>query len=125
MVFSRSGISKENLASDLWQMGIPSEVLNKDLTFLKYDSDWIISIDNLTKTSSIDDFTKLVQYRGKILKRGNDYILIEQNSKKDILLFLVPASEMEKANGFFDYQDQDKDKVRGKYWLSISQITLN
>ncbi|MBI4130367.1 hypothetical protein HY468_03560 [Candidatus Roizmanbacteria bacterium] len=52
-------------------------------------------------------------------------ILSEQNNqqKESLLIFILPAREMQKANGFFDYREKDNAIVANKVWVVLSVIT--
>ena len=41
-----------------------------------------------------------------------------------VITFLVPHSQMVRAYGYYDYNDVDKELVKGKYWFDITRITL-
>ena len=126
-LFERDGLSREEVLKVLKGMKISSTHTENDLHFLAYRSDYISSIEVLTKEKSIDSFIKdyYLISEGDLLLRGKNYILLKQNPKKVLLIFLLPESEMKKANGFFDYQEKDKELVRGKYWLDITLIALD
>lgn len=125
-VFDRNGLSKKEVSNFLQPMNIPQAVINNDFSFLTYNSMKILSIDILTKSSSIDDFLEVHNYAiSNIISRGNNYLLLKQEPKKVLLFFLVSTPEMEKANGFFDYGEKDGDLVKDKHWLDISLITLD
>lgn len=122
-IFEPSGLVKKDLQFFLDQTGRPIDPLSHNLSFLKYSSPRILSVDSLTEEKTIDIFLKNYPYGKKhILSRGSNYLLLRQSINKVILIFLLPESEMKKTIGFFEYNERDKDLVRGKYWLSISLI---
>jgi hypothetical protein len=49
--------------------------------------------------------------------------LIYKNGPKNItIVFLLNNSEMKKANGFFDYQEKDKQLTSGENWFNITSV---
>lgn len=48
--------------------------------------------------------------------------LIASSGKTTYIYFIKPISEMSKANGFFDYKDQDKKLLETKNWYVETKI---
>lgn len=131
-VFDRKGLAKKEISNAIQHMDIPqaviNAVINNDLSFLSYNSTRIVSIDALTQSNSIDDFLELHNYNYNsvdVVSHGTNYLLLKLEPKKFLLFFVVSESEMEKANGYFDYTEKDRQLVKDKHWLDISLITLD
>jgi hypothetical protein len=125
-IFDRKGISDTNLSVDTAKIGINKSYFGKDLVFLRYDSKRMSSIDSLTDRSSIDLISNSFAIKNEnIILKKSDYLLIKKNEKNYLLIFILPESEMERANGYFDYLEKDKALVKGKYWLDMTLISID
>lgn len=95
------------------------------LTLLTFHSPRLSSIDTLTTHSKLDDILEnspLMQ-AVTIYRTENARIFLE-TKKVIVITFILPVSEMQKANGFFDYRDEDKELVKNKFWFNVTRITL-
>ncbi len=96
----------------------------KVMVLARYTSPTIISdesiIDTKTAATMISEIKKR-QEGENVIKKGENYIVIEENNKKIYLLFVASHEEMMRSNGF---AAENKKLVADKSWLSISEITL-
>lgn len=84
-----------------------------------FTSSKIQSIDALITASSLSATLQVKDIKKIILQ--TDTILLVQRQHDFVLAFILPQSEMEKANGLFNYQE-DTDILNGKNWIDISII---
>lgn len=121
ILFSKDSLDKDKVRSALHNIGISL----KDPAakpFMLYVSPRWITIDSFVSST---DIIKLVDLQDQKITKGtttNIYI-DDQDNKKIVLLFVKPISELEKANGYFDYKQWDKELLKDKYWLSASVIS--
>lgn len=92
------------------------------LPFLFFNSPFLRSIDSLTSETTITPFLN-PDIKDSLIRTPN--LLIRRNNKEIFLLFLLPYTEMEITNGFFDYREKDKLLVKDKNWLNITRIKIN
>lgn len=123
--FNRNGLKENDRSVSISNINLLRSN-NEYLIFLKYESGKVESTDILTTVKSLDSYLKNSQIKKmKVISQGRNYVLLKQDTKNDILIFLVDEAEMESANGFFDFREKDKELVKGKYWLDISLIRLD
>lgn len=79
--------------------------------FLVYTCKWLKSEEYLISEEQKNAFSPKEQVR------------ISKDSKIIHIVFAVPASEMKKAIGYFDYNEKDKDLVKDRRWLDITFIS--
>ncbi len=91
------------------------------LPFLFFDSSFLQSIDSLTGMTSV---TRFIKTDSKNVLINTTVLFISKNNKEILLVFLLPYIDMERTNGFFDYQEKDKTLVKDKNWLNITKITI-
>lgn len=94
--------------------------------FLVYTSLNLKSIDILTsekKLPGIIDKNKLSI--NKVMFQNDNSIIYKTSLGNVVIIFLTGEEEMKKTNGFFDYQEKDKDLVKNKNWLNITSIKLD
>lgn len=122
-IFRQNGLGSEANRS-LANNGISLNTANSTIVFSRYSSQQLTSSDSLISNSSLDTILSS-SLSSKIISKGSNYILYQENLHILTLVFLMPTIEMEKANGFFDSQEIDKSFLNGKYWLDITTITIN
>jgi len=94
--------------------------------FLMYSSDKFNSLEALVDTKDLprtlkDGYTS----KGEILVNDSSNSMYV-SGKKARIIFMKPALEMVKANGYYDYRDPDDRRIiQGKYWVSISEVELD
>ncbi len=79
-----------------------------------------ISLDGLTENESLSEIIDLNSIQNIAFQ--NEHSMIFTNNNKTIMFFLLPISEMKKANGFFEYDGKDKELLENKYWFNITKI---
>lgn len=95
--------------------------------FLIYESGKFNSLEALVNPG---DLAATVKDNGPIQSSSEgsfdgSYTMYVSGNKARIM-FIKPVSEMVKANGYFDMKNkQDAARIEGKYWLSVSEITLD
>ena len=100
---------------------------SKDIfVFFSYTSPMWYSVEGLVPAKNANEITQT--YVDNMLASG-DVVL---NTERDIIvktdagytiLFLKPIDQMQKTNGFLDYNGAQKELVKDKVWVSISRIT--
>ena len=78
--------------------------------FLVYTCSWLKSEDSFTSAKKFIEAKKSFN-----IKKEKNLIYIS---------FILPISEMRKANGYFDYSGKDKKFLEGKNWLNKTVVTL-
>lgn len=122
--FSPRGFDSKTANALLQNLDLPIDPNTILVPFLIYRSPYLTSLDSLVTINSLDKIMDpksvelVTQYKGDnvtVLKHGPSYIL----------LFVLPVSEMQKANGFYDMSQPETVKLlKDKYWLNISEIKL-
>ncbi len=79
--------------------------------FLVYQCPWMKSEDYLISQDK------------KTLLFPKEQVRILNDEKTIRISFSVSAEEMKKAVGYFDYNEKDKNLVKGKYWMNITAIS--
>ncbi len=111
------GLEKSEIQSAQSEIGLlPNNVIYASLFRSKHS----LSLDGVTEAKSLDEVIdinsigeiKFQNSNSAIIKRGNDWIII----------FLMPVSEMKKANGFFEYEGKDKEFLKNKNWFNLTKI---
>lgn len=88
--------------------------------FMVFTAPYMQSVDAFVgESASLQDVPAVLGQH--ILVRTNKLILSE-NATSYTLLFILPISEMQKTNGFFNYTQPEKDFMQGKQWLGIAHI---
>jgi hypothetical protein len=96
---------------------------NNFSTLLSFQAPLSESIDTLTTETTFKNLVKTPSTTS-ILFQNDNSLIYKSDDHHVIITFLLPLSEMKKANGFFDYGEKDKKLVEGKNWFSILRITL-
>lgn len=124
-LFEKDGLAQSVI--DPFINTTPLPVAKKNLAdpFLYFQSPYLKSLDSLTVNNSVDDFIQpQTLIKEKILVKNKDMLLYQYDREHLLLVFVLPESEMQKANGFFDYRKHDKELVAGKNWVNITLIQL-
>jgi len=67
-----------------------------------------------------------ISQKSNIIRQTKEFIFFqEKKSGNYYIIFLLNGEKMKKAVGFFDYQEKDRELVKGKRWLDISKIEAN
>lgn len=122
-IFSRGGISKNVALKASKEMGINLDEKNIQLTFMTFSSKHLMSLDMLTAKTELNEVAYLSElYKNNILFQNKNSLIYQETPSIIKVIFLLSADDMEKANGFFMYDDGDKDLLRNKNWLNITLI---
>ncbi len=94
--------------------------------FLLYKSDKFNSLEALVTKNIISLLFEDPNLNNKkiILDTANQLVFFK-NNKQIVLVFIKPMLEMKTTNGFFDYEDRERELTKYKLWLSISVINLD
>ena len=97
--------------------------LSADETWLlAYKGSYIDSTDSIVPTASLSAY---IQVDNEYLYVSDQVALKWQDTDKKIqLVFILPISEMKKANGFFDYLPEEMTLLEDKYWLNQTELKL-
>ena len=124
--FSRSGLNDSVTKNAEKKIGISYDQKMTSLNLLFYSSSRLYSLDMLTKQSSLEKiFDPKSIKKENILFKGRDGLIYRDGPEIIKIVFLINNHEMKKANGFFDYQEKDRNLVEGKNWLNITYIKIN
>jgi hypothetical protein len=89
---------------------------------ITFKSQKIISLEALATSKNLSSYVNmpsgeiLLNKPNQFVYKAGGYLFIE---------FILPISEMQKANGFFDYKGDDVSLLKNKYWLSMNRIAIN
>jgi hypothetical protein len=121
--FSKTGLSPSLVEQAVKKIGIKYDNQKITLTDLLFSSQKLNSLDMLTKQTNLNDIVDLKQFKKEqVLLEGGNYLVYQENAKTIKIIFLLPNSELEKANGFFDYKDTDKKITEGENWFNVTSI---
>jgi hypothetical protein len=122
--FSRDGIEKELISKTKEKIGISYKENGIDLTFLVFSSPRVNSLDMLTTLDNLNTIINESKLSKNDIIFANENCLIYKESPKIIkITFLLSVSDMKNANGFFDYNDKDKELVGVKNWYNTTTIS--
>ena len=119
--FNDQGINNSLIADSKSQLGInPSEI---SLYFSRFSSNHSLSLDGLTSAKSLNQVFDISQAdMKKLLFQNSNSLIFKDSNNQTYVVFILPESEMQKANGFFDYQGKDKNLLKNKNWFSITKL---
>lgn len=60
----------------------------------------------------------------KLVLKKKNLLIYYQDNQTVKFIFIKPEKEMEKAVGFFDYKEKDKQLLKGKNWLVEAYIKI-
>ena len=122
-VFADTGLSANQIASAEKITGVSLSASMVDRIFLTFSSPHAISIEALVVTPNLAQVVDLntLDKKQVLFSRSNE--LVYKDSKGFIhILFVKSETQMQSANGFFDYSGADKHLVTGKYWFDSTVI---
>ena len=124
--FSRTGISESLIDNAVKEIGIKYNRKEVDLTDLFFSSQRLNSLDMLTNQSSLNKLIDQKQFqKEKVIFMSSNSLIYQEDPKTIKIVFLLSNSDMQRANGFFDYQDKDKQLIEGENWFDITSIKIN
>lgn len=127
--FEPNGFGKEFTAQKAKELSISILPQATASAFLIYESGKFKSLEALVNTrdlaETVEDLERLKNYDYDEGYGGSSYEMLRRG-KQVRIMFVKPASEMVKANGYFDMKNkQDAARIEGKYWLSVSEVILD
>lgn len=124
--FAKIGISKSLSENAVSRIGIEYNKKEIELTYSFFSSQRLNSLDMLTKQSSLNMLIDQKQFqKDKIVFINRNSIIYQESPKIIKIVFLLNNNDMQKANGFFDYQDKDKKITQGENWLNITSVNTD
>lgn len=124
--FSETGVSESIVNNVVKEIGVKYNRKEIDLTDLFFSSPRLNSLDMLTKQSSLNRLIDQKQFqKEKIIFIGSNSLIYQENPRAIKIVFLLSNADMQKANGFFDYQDKDKQLTEGENWFNITSLKIN
>jgi hypothetical protein len=124
--FSRTGIAESLAEKATIGIGVKYNQKEVDLIDLYFSSQKLSSLDMLTKQSNLNSIVDQKQFQNeKLIFMNNNSAIYQDGSKNIKIIFLLTNAEMQKANGFFDYTDKDKQITEGENWLNITSLSEN
>jgi hypothetical protein len=114
--FNEKGLDGKDVAITLKELGANS---SDDRFFLKFNSSDLVSLDGVSQKDSIKQ--AIGDIKGNVLIDKDDLLIIEQGDAV-LIAFILPYSEMIKANGFLDYNKKELDYLKETNWLNITRI---
>ncbi len=116
-------VPAKTIAYDLSKFGITSP--QPVTTELRFHSPLVISIDTLTTQATLSAILAKSQIdTSHPIFQDSMSGIYQIDPQHVVITFLVPHSQMVRAYGYYDYNDVDKELVKGKYWFDITRITL-
>jgi hypothetical protein len=119
--FDRNGIEKGITLKFLNSINMTLNDKSANV-FLKFTSPKLLSLDILTTRRTLSNAITENESDKNIIYKDPTTKIFREAPNTIVMLFLKTASDMKKANGFFDYQNEDKNITDGKYWLNITEI---
>lgn len=127
-VYKKEGLPTDKQVHLVKEAGMDNLELDNQIVILEYNAPAFTSYESLIPDENTvelqNNINKLANINNVIAK-GENFVIIKTKSNKAIVIFMATLNEMKKANGFLKYEEDDKDFVKGKSWLSISLITLD
>lgn len=112
------GLENSDVQSAFNEIGLtPKDVTYTSLFRAKHS----ISLDGLTEAHSLDEIIDTKALENITFQNENTAIFANSSGDK-IIIFLLPISEMKKANGFFEYDGKDRELLENKRWFNITKI---
>lgn len=124
--FEPNGFGKELTAQKAKELSITLLPQATASAFLIYESGKLNSFEALVNPGDLAATVKDDGFVRPAEESFDGSYTMYVSGKKARILFIKPVSEMVKANGYFDMKNkQDAARIEGKYWLSVSEITLD
>lgn len=122
--YNHDGFKGQEIRPILEEMDISLNQLDKTSPFLTYRSEPWLTADFLVHSPNIiDHLPDTTMGKSIILKTSSAWVYYEDETTVKII-FTKSIEDMQKSNGFFDYPGHDKEYLKDKYWLSISEVSL-
>ncbi len=122
--YNHDGFKTQKIQPLLKEMNLDMKDIKTTIPFLTYKSDKWISTEFLVITPNIlDSIPDTTIGKKLVLKTPTSWVYYEDKNTLRII-FTKDIEEMQKSNGFFDYPGHDKEYLKDKYWLSVSNVAL-
>ena len=122
-LLTKKGIDENLLNQTKRKIGINYNQENIDLAFLVFSSPSVNSLDMLTKQTNFNSIVIKQQFsKGNIIYMDKNSLIYKEDAKTIKIVFLLTNTEMQKANGFFDYKDKDTKIIERENWFNITSI---
>ena len=119
--FKAEGIPLDNAMKE---MGMDSFQKSSPSGLLKYRSKNITSAEAIIPEENIAlayKELKDLQKNAKVIAAGDNFVILQSDPKKAKIFLVATNDEMLRSNG---YASNNKDLVKGKAWISISEVSL-
>jgi len=121
--FNRNGLTNAQIKTIEDKTGIPVDMKNVSKIFLIFTAPHLNSFEGFVTTTKLSDVVNIQALGSKeTIFSNNNTLMYKDSMGSTHVIFLKPLSEMERANGFFNYNDTDKSLVQGKNWLEITTL---
>lgn len=121
--FNRNGLTNTQIKTVENKTGISVDMNNVSRIFLSFTSPHLNSYEALVSAVKLSDVVNVQTLGSKeTIFSNNNTLIYKDSTKRTHIIFLKPLSEMERANGFFNYNDTDKSIVQGKNWLEVTTL---
>ena len=125
-VFSRLGLPEDIISYLDKKLNVTYNKNAIDDYFLYFSTFRLSSLDMLTKKTSLNLLIDSNNLNSRDIIFKNDNSVIYKKDKQDlVIIFLLSNSDMQKANGFFDYKDKDKAITQGENWFNITIVKVD
>lgn len=112
------GLEDSDTQSALSEMGVePNNIIYTSV----FRSKHTISLDGLTEAESLKEIIDLNSLQNIVFQNENSIIFMNDKDER-IIIFILPISEMKKANGFLEYEGKDKELIKNKNWFNITKL---
>ncbi len=125
-IFSRTGLPENKISYLDKKLDFAYNKKAIDDYFLYFSTPGLSSLDMLTKKTGLNlliDSNKVSA--NQIIFKNENSIIYKKDKQDLVIIFLLSNSEMQKANGFFDYKDKDKTITQGENWFNMTIVKTN
>ena len=121
--FSREGIAKSLSLNAAKEISVKYNEKEINLTYSFFSSQRLNSLDMLTKQLNLNKLIDQKQFRKeKIIFMGKNSLIYKEDASTMEIVFLLSNADMQKANGFFNYQDKDRKITTGENWFNVTSL---
>jgi len=120
--FDRNGLNNTQIKTVENKTGIFVNMQHVSRIFLTFTSPHLNSYEALVTTTKLSDVVNSQALGPKTIFSNSNTLMYKDSQGLTHVIFLKPLSEMERANGFFNYTDTDKSIVAGKNWLEVTTL---
>ncbi len=122
-IFNKNGLSQSQIKAVESKIGVSISTKYIDRIFLTFTSPHLTSFEAFVTTNDLSNIlTTPALNRKQIIFSDKNTLVYKDNKQLSHIIFLKQLSEMERANGFFNYSDTDKNLAKGKNWLEVTTL---